>query len=66
MFERPEGVRGTRVGDLWNRFVRGEGVRLNDELRLLPRCAAGDELTFLPSHLAGDDGGGVGGCPSSS
>ena len=54
------------MGDLWNQFVRGEGVKLNDELRLLPPCAAGDELAFLPSHLADDDGGGVGGCLLSS
>jgi len=62
-------------GVLWSRFGRGEGVKLSDELRLLPRCAAGDELrrcvagdelTFLPSRLTGDDCGGVGGCAFSS
>jgi hypothetical protein len=82
-------VRGTRVGDgddvagrvfdcgavPWSRFGGGEGVNSSDELRLLRRCAAGDELrccvaddelTFLPSRLTGDDRGGVGGCVLSS
>ena len=82
MFERTEAVRGSRVGDdvawrpfdcaggaLRSRSGEGDGVISSDELRLLRRCAAGDELrrcvagdepTFLPSRLGGDDCGGVG------
>jgi hypothetical protein len=52
MFKRTEAVRGSRVGDdmacaggvLRNRFGEGDRVKLNDELRLLRRCAVGDEL----------------------
>ena len=61
-------------GVLWT-WLGGESVRLSDELWLLCYCAggselrccvAGDELTFLPSCLTGDDLGGVGGCTLSS
>ena len=57
-------------GVLQTRFGEGEGVNSSDELRLLRRCAggdelhrcvAGDELTFLPSRLTGNDCGGDGG-----
>ena len=52
MFERTEAVRGSRVDDgmpwaggvLRNRFGDGDWVKPNDELRLLRRCAVGDEL----------------------
>ena len=54
MLERTEAVRGSRVDDdmasscagevLRNRFGDGDWVKPNDELRLLRRCAVGDEL----------------------
>jgi hypothetical protein len=77
MFKRTEPVRGSRVGDdvawcpfncaggfLRIRFGEGDRVKLEDELRLLRRCAVGDELhrcgvvdelTLLPSCLTGDE-----------